>query len=105
MVLTSLVILNRLGDNLQHAATEGLNDSADKNVDAKNYDGTFRRLSAAFEAMEAAEKEAMSSSDEDEERRAKERSIERSNLQLEDEENDQIELGEEGKKNNNTWLI
>ena len=98
MVLTSLVILNRLGDNLQHAAAEGLNDSADKNVDAKNYDGTFRRLSAAFEAMEAAEKEAMSSSDEDEERRAKERSIERSNLQLEDEDNDQIELGEEGKE-------
>jgi hypothetical protein len=95
VIYESYLIFDRLGDNLHNV--EEPNDSGNKNVDGKTYDGTFRRLSAAFEAMEAAEKEAMSSSDEDEERRAKERSIERSNLQLEDEDNDQIELGEEGK--------
>ena len=53
--------------------------------------GTFRRLSAAFEAMEAAEREAKdNSSDED-----FDNGNEADNNDAEDD--DQIELGEEGK--------
>jgi hypothetical protein len=56
---------------------------------AEGHDGTFRRLSAAFEAMEAAEREAMEdSSSDDDDGKAK--------GNLDDEENDHFELGEEG---------
>ncbi len=80
----------RLGDNLNKAEGEV---SFDKNGE-KSFDGTFRRLSAAFEAMEAAERDALenSSSDEDEERRMRKQS-------QDFDDNDQIELGEEGTPN------
>jgi len=52
------LIFSRLGDDL-HAPRDGddMDESEDQNC-GKNYDGTFRRLSAAFEAMEAEGKQA-----------------------------------------------
>ena len=57
------------------------------NVD-KNFVGTFRRLSAAFEAMEAAEREANENSSDDE--------VELRNDD-DEEDLDLIQLGEEGE--------
>ena len=73
-----------------------VDDKSNKNGSKQIFDGTFRRLSAAFEAMEAAERDALenSSSDEDEERERK--SVR--DAEEEDEENDQFELGEEGSE-------